>query len=216
MRFLKNKILKANEALQKKLNKNSVKQSGPFGIQTLENSFPLNNKTDDNFEVSKEIVKTQSTKQKGKAKASKAPKKRTRKPSSTKNLVINYGKAIASFATSHLAVSYLEPILKKEGVTHQEFIDFISQSKKSIGGIKSFRYLILTTEEDDERVVACKKVFREISTVFIKFFSVNWIMHGKVTHKITYLKYRFKMLRRIQDPENFTYVKQRIYSKKQI
>lgn len=196
MRFLKNKILLATQARLKKMNQDVSKPAHFLQSESQE------------FLLSPNAVETQpSTPEK------KVQKKRTREPSSTKNLVINYGKAIASFAVSQLAVQYLEPLLKAEGVTLQEFIDFISQSKRTIGGIKSFRYLILTTPADTGKVVAFKKIFREIGAVFIKYFSVNWIMHGKVTHKITYLQYRFKMLRRIQDPENFTYVKQRNYKK---
>jgi len=214
MRFLKNKILKANEALQKKTLNSLSPNLSNLSLSQSQISTPSSEEYSSSSSNSSPTCKPKSHKSFEAEMTTK--KKRTRKPSSTKNLVINYGKAIASFAVSHLAVSYLEPILKREALTLQEFINFISQSKKTIGGIKSFRYLILTTEEDDERAAACKKVFREISMVFIKFFSVNWIMHGKVTHKDTYLKYRFKMLRRIQDPENFTYVKRRIYSKKQI
>jgi hypothetical protein len=198
MRFLKNKIMRAAEAQQKRLD-----------------TEPLQ-KLEDQPELVKVVIpiKVQTNLPKLKAKAKGPAVKKRRNPSSTKNLVINYGKAIASFAVSDLAIPYLEPFLETENVSLQEFISFINQSKKNIGGIKSFKYLILTTSDDSEMVAIYKKIFRDIAAVFINYFSVNWIMHGKVTHKKTYLFYRFKMLRRIQDPENFTYMKQRVYNKK--
>lgn len=211
MRFLKNKIRLANEALQRRL-------SDTEEIPNLDDS-PLVSE-DGGFlgkgESSEDGVSPdlQIVVEKPRHKKRKAGKKKPRKPSSTKNLMINYGKAICTFAVSQLAIPYLEPLLKQENVTLQDFVDFINNSKKTIGGIKSFKTLILNDENDDDNVKAYKRVFRSISIVFIKYFSVNWIMHGKVTHKITYLKYRFKMQRRIENPENFTYVKQRIYKRK--
>ena len=142
-------------------------------------------------------------------------RKRTRKSKdstknqchNTKNISINYGKAIISFAVSHLAIPYLEPWLKDAKIAYPEFIAFLEKSKESIGGIKGLRSLLMTCPEDNPQMLAYKNTFKVISEVFIKYFSVSWIIHGKVVHKMTYLKYRFNMLRRIRNPENFTYIR---------
>lgn len=143
------------------------------------------------------------------------PKKRNRKSvktetsddyKATKNLAKNYGKAIASFATTEIALPYLVPILLKEGLSMSDFLTYMKLAKDSIQGIDSFRAFLLITKGDSALNVAQKRAFQGISIAFIKYFSVNWIMHGRISNKIVYLKYRFKVLRRIQNPESFTYL----------
>ncbi len=131
----------------------------------------------------------------------------------TKNIVTNFGKAIVTFAVSDIALPYLGPIIKKvdhegaEALGVQDFIRFIGNTKANISSIDGFRALILEEETDEKKTVLCKKAFRMIAEVFIKYFSVNWITHGRVTYKMMHLKFRYKMLRRIQNPSQFTYLK---------
>ncbi len=130
----------------------------------------------------------------------------------TKNIVTNFGKAIASFAISELAVPYLEKIfygLRKEGEEVQlaNFVEFVNSARGSISSIDNLRALVLEEENDDQMSILHKRVFRLIGEVFIKYFSVNWIIHGRVTYKMIHLKFRYKMLRRIQNPSCFTYLK---------
>jgi hypothetical protein len=144
------------------------------------------------------------------------PKKRRRIPGysftpdkvkKTKNIVRNYGNAIAAFAISPLALPYLETHVSKEGVTLQEFQSFVSKRKEYITNINNFRALLQEYEDDSEREKAYKRIFREVGKVFVKYFSVNWIFDGKMKYKHDHLKYRGKMLRRIKNPELFTYLK---------
>jgi len=79
--------------------------------------------------------------------------------------------------------------------------------KDMIGGISSFRLLLVVLEKDTPEEVAFKKIYGALAEAFIKYFSHNWIIHGRMGHKDVYLKYRFKMLRRIRNPESFTYLK---------
>ncbi len=125
----------------------------------------------------------------------------------TKNIVKNYGKAICTFATQPLANPYLYEIVGKYGLSVADFVGYINSIKESIDGLYKFRSILMINKEDDKDLVAKKKIFVEISEVFIKYFSVNWIFHSKVFHKTAHLKFRFKMLRRIQNPELFTYLK---------
>jgi len=129
---------------------------------------------------------------------------------STKNIVKNYGKAICSFACSEIGKPYLDSVLEKNNIQqkHKEFIAYICKVKESIDSIQSFRSLLLITENDTDDMIAYKRAFAAIGEIFIKYFSVNWIFSGRITHKDTHLKFRFKMLRRIQNPEFFTYLKQ--------
>ena len=130
----------------------------------------------------------------------------------TKNIVTNFGKAIASFASSELAIPYLKLIveqLKQEGhqIEMSNFSEFTSNTKGNIGSIDSLRALMLEEENDTALVLVCKRIFRMIGEVFIKYFSVNWITHGRITYKMAHLKFRHRMLRRVRNPALFTYLK---------
>jgi len=124
----------------------------------------------------------------------------------TKNLAKNYGKAVASFACSDLATPYLTSILEKEGLDAQNFSIRMKAAKDSIQSIESFRKWLLINHNDGMQEAAEKRAFQAIGVVFIKFFSVNWIIHSRLNNKMEYLKYRFRMLRRIENPELFTYM----------
>jgi hypothetical protein len=124
-----------------------------------------------------------------------------------KNIAKNYGRAIGNFAVSDIAKPYILPILNQEGSDMKAFSDFVKATKSTIKGIDTFRALLMIHDTEEDNVVRCKKVFRKIGEVFIKYFSVNWIFSSKIIHKLTYLKFRFKILRRIKNPELFTYLK---------
>lgn len=211
MRFLKNKLLKAKEALERKLASTSNENSPGAEQESLETLEPTQDeppgpKNTPARQIAKRISQSRQKQSYGAVRNS-YNQPHTGNTRATKNIVINFGKAIASFAVSPLATPYLEQILEKENITSKEFTDFVNEAKAGIGGIDSFRLLLLIDESrDTPRLAACKRAFAAISTVFIKYFSVNWITHGRVAHKLTYLKYRFKVLRRIQNPEFFTYI----------
>ena len=127
-------------------------------------------------------------------------------------VVRNYAKALCTFACSEMAVSYVERIISQgfEGrVNIQDFQNFISQKKDKTLSITSLRGLLMIGKEDNDIERIYKQIFSEISVVFIKFFSVNWIFSGKVKYRLEHMKYRHKMLRRIRNPELFTFLKKR-------
>jgi hypothetical protein len=125
----------------------------------------------------------------------------------TKNIVKNYGRAIAKFACSEMALVYLMPLLSEYNLEYPEAMAFFVRSKTKIQGIDSFRALILEHPQDNIKEATFKSLFVKIGEIFIKYFSVNWIFHSKILHRSTYLRYRFKMLRRLKSPELFTYLK---------
>ena len=76
-----------------------------------------------------------------------------------------------------------------------------------MSSIESIRVLLIKDKKDDLTMSAYKLIFQEISIMFLKYFCVNWIYGGKIIQKKAHLKFRFKILQRIQDPEHFTYLK---------
>lgn len=127
--------------------------------------------------------------------------------SNTKNIVKNYGKAMCSFAASNLSLMYVLPLAEKEKIKIDRFKEYFRCKKELVGSIETFRNLYIEDNTDNPEIKAFKRVFKEVSIIFVKFFSVNWIFGGKLTQKQAHLKYRFKMLRRIRNPELFTYLK---------
>jgi len=125
-------------------------------------------------------------------------------------IVRNYAKALCSFAYSEMALTYLKDIIAKnynDCLEIESFQKFIREKKGKTASILSLRSLLMQDEDDTEKERVYKQVFTEISVVFIKFFAVNWIFSGKVKYRLEHLKYRHKMLRRIRNPEHFTYLK---------
>lgn len=213
MRFLKMKIQNAQLA-EKKISSEELENSNPNTINsqnipdTDPNPLEINQtKEEDLITDSTATKQSLEKKKRRKRKVKKILQEDEEDQNCTKNITINYGKAIASFAISYIAIPYLKIRLQNNIITFSEFTTFMTKAKSDIGGIQGFRTLLLVEETDTPKVAACKNLFQYISETFVKYFSVNWIIHSKLTHKLIYLKYRFKMLRRIQNPEFFTYIK---------
>ena len=204
MRFLKTKIRLAREASSRKAHHpldilyKDLLTPISTGIQIEENLDTPSTKTLENSAICHPAPRASST-NKGSSSLN-----RTLKSPPLKNLVVNYGNAMATFALSYIAIPYLRPLLEAQGVTNTDFSSFLTCGKSGIKGIHGFRSLLLIEEKDDKTTIACKKIFKYICEVFIKSYSVNWITHSRIQHKMEYIKYRFKMLRRVQEPEYFT------------
>jgi len=126
---------------------------------------------------------------------------------SNKNIVKNYARAMVNFAVSTLVLPYLDKIIQTETkVNLNDFRMFMQEQKEDITSIKNLRELLLVSKTDDENVKIYKRVFQQTCVIFVKFFSVNWVYNSKVSDKVTHVKYRFKLLRRIRNPEYFTYL----------
>ena len=123
------------------------------------------------------------------------------------NIVKNYGKAMAAFAISEVAIPYLQFFLNLNKVKYEGFSDFIYSHKENIDCIGSLRNVLLINEEDSQESAVYKNIFKEICLVFLKYFAVNWIYNGKMTRKREHLNCRFHLMRRIGNPSQFTYLK---------
>jgi len=84
---------------------------------------------------------------------------------------------------------------------------YIRERKEKVNSIDSLKRLLIVMEGDTPEEQEYKLLFKDVSIIFLKYFSANWIYGGKLMHKKDHLRFRFKMLRRIQDPEHFTYLK---------
>lgn len=126
---------------------------------------------------------------------------------SCKNIMKNYSRIFTTFALMSLARPYLLPRLQEHQINMEDFKEFVESRKRPANCIKGLRQqFLLVLEDDSDEVAMMKTVFKEICVVFLKFYCVNWIFHGKVMDKTAHLSYRLKILRRIQNPACFTYL----------
>jgi len=132
-----------------------------------------------------------------------APKKHI----SGDNIIKNYGRAMTNFAMSNMAKQYLMPITNQLNITLKDFQDYIERKKKSANCIKQLRNMLPVGDDPRDPDLNFKKAFQKICVVFLKFFCVNWLYNSKIAEKIAHLKYRFKIMRRIKNPQYFTYLK---------
>lgn len=202
MRILKNKVARAIQTVQAPQDINIKVETS-----TSQEADKVYIKQEPNIVVKSEPITPAKKDSKAKpepyTQRQKGPKKEIQ---SNKNIVKNYARAMINFALSNMARAQLNKILQKECVDLQSFKKFVQAQKEDINSIKKLRELLLITEEDSEKTAALKRAFARISEVFVKFYSVNWIFNSKVSDKLIHLRYRFKILRRIRNPEHFTYL----------
>ena len=137
-------------------------------------------------------------------------KNRTKANADSKNIVKNYGKALCAFASTKIALSSINSLIAKNSygkIDIPKFMETMKLKKETTNSMESVRKLLMIEDGDSEIERAQKLLFKDLSVIFMKYFSVNWIYNGKLLHKEAHLKFRFKMLRRIQNPEYFTYLK---------
>jgi hypothetical protein len=126
----------------------------------------------------------------------------------SKNVVKNYGKAIAAFCLSEVGNPYLTKYLQLHQLQFEDFKSFVINKKETIDSIETFRELLTPdTQYDSPTDIQSKRVFRDLSEVFIRDFAMNWIFSSRIRYKETHLNLRFKMLRRVMNPQNFTYLR---------
>ena len=130
----------------------------------------------------------------------------SRVSTSNNNIMKNYSRAMLHFTESNTALPYLQKKLEQYGIQLARFQEILNAKREKANCIKGFRELLLIYPHDDQELISFKKAFQAICEVFLKFFSVNWIFNSKINDKILHLKYRGKMLRRVRNPQYFTYL----------
>jgi len=203
MRFLKNKVAKAMELAQIRLRKQikeEALEASSASFAKVDQAIAM--KTEENTSVT-----TGPCTPKRVPKSPETPVKRKRESNINKNIVKNYARAMVNFALSRVATPYLQELFQKEEYADLKgFLIFIEAKKEEVTSIRRLRDMLVVSEQDGELVAGYKRVFKAIGIIFIRDFTVNWVYNSKIADKLTHLKYRFKMLRRVQNPEFFTYL----------
>ena len=190
MRFLKNKIAKAQATspetdIEVKIEESAEEQTSEKSEQEW---VPRHGKRG-----AKSFIEQNSS-----------PKRRS---ISCDNIIKNYGRALTTFALSKIAEPYLIRIGDKYDIKLKAFKRFVKLRKKGANCIRKIRDMLPMSCYENDANFVYKKTFQEISIIFLKFFCVNWLYNSKINEKIEHLNYRFKIQRRIKDPEHFTYLR---------
>ena len=191
MRYLKQKIARANEH-QKLLQTSEF--SSKSSLTSEPTSIQSNSETQVKIEISCEAFSEENV------------EKRKPKRSLGNNVMKNYAAAMITFALSKHSDLYLKklPVIRRLPLT--VFRQMLNLRKQNVHCIKSFRELIFIEDDDSDDIMVFKALFQEACKIFLKYFSVNWIYNSKLSDKFKYLKYRMKLLRRVQNPAKFTYL----------
>ena len=192
MPILKNKVSRALRSYR------AVKDKNPTKVK----EEPINTPS-----PSSQVVEEFSSQRQRRTRQATQNKSPVQKPrSSPKNIVKNYGRAFASFALSNISHKFLNKLLEEKQLSLAKFKEFVLDRREGINGISTLRDMLLIQNQDTNDEISCKEIFKQLSIVFLKFFSVNWIFESKIDDKIAHLKCRFKMIRRVKNPEFFTYL----------
>jgi len=186
MRFLKSKIARSAE----------VKRLQLFKQYTSSQESPLKTLSEGGLSPLKHFQRKDSCKS-----------DYSQRTTPCENIIKNYGRAMTNFALSPLAAPYLKTILPKFGSNPITFQGFLKEKKRSVNCIKKLREILPIETSKSAPNFTEKLVFQELCVIFLKNFSVNWLFSSKIDNKATHLNYRFKILRRIKDPDHFTYLK---------
>lgn len=117
-----------------------------------------------------------------------------------KDILKNYYRMFTNFASSALALPYLEPLLQNNQLQLDKFLQFITLHKGTVNEITNVRSLLINiTETDSQELITMKIMFHQINVVFLKLFCVDWVFNSKIVDKVVHLSYRLKLLRRIKN-----------------
>jgi hypothetical protein len=117
-----------------------------------------------------------------------------------KDILKNYYRMFTNFASSPLALPYLEPLLQNNQLQLDKFLQFITLQKGTVSEIRNVRSLLINvTETDSQELIAIKIMFHQINVIFLKLFCLDWVFNSKIVDKVAHLSYRLKLLRRIKN-----------------
>jgi len=185
MRFLKFKILRTQRKIELSDTESCSSESSEESAYSSASS-PIHNLSKKHTKIN--IKKLQKKKKKTKHSINRL---------ANKNIAKNYGRAIANFAASSLAMPYIEDMFQSDEVLKASFREYALSMRDFIQNLETLRDAMVAHSYDSEMLITFKAAFQKAAEVFMKYFSVNWIFSGKLLYKHEYLKQRGKILRRV-------------------
>jgi len=111
----------------------------------------------------------------------------------------NYCKAMLHFNTQPLSEPYLREFLADHNVDIELFRNHVRRNENNIGGFDGLKAMLVVRHHDSDEQRAFKGAFKLGCEAFLKYFAVNWVFSANVRNAQSYLRQRFKLLRKIKD-----------------
>jgi len=93
-------------------------------------------------------------------------------------------------------------LLNEFNLAHDAFTNFVCSHKDRVGSLPALLSLANEEDIDSEEIVLCKRVFKEISIIFLRYYATNWIYNSaKLKNRDILLKNRLLLQRRIKNPK---------------
>jgi len=128
-----------------------------------------------------------------------------RRGSSGNNIMKNYCRAMINFGLSDIVSPYLINEAQN-GLSFERFQQILNCKKRNVNCIKGLRNLLLEERRSSKEMREWKAMFQKCCEVFLKYFCVNWIFQSRVDDKMKHLRYRGRILRRVQNPAYFQFL----------
>ena len=185
MRFLKKKIARALELSRLHSSPETTSQTSQEPEQPKEIAFNLRNS------LNRQPISSLSL--------------RRRRTTAGNNIMKNYCRAMINFGLSELVRPYLISETGN-GLSFERFKQILNLKKKSVNCIKGLRNLLLEERRSSKETREWKAMFQKSCEIFLKYFCVNWVFQSKIDNKMKHLRYRGKILRKVQNPAYFQFL----------
>lgn len=124
----------------------------------------------------------------------------------TKNIPKNYGKAILSFIQKNIQkyIYIIKPILQRGKLTISDLLLHIKKHKKEVNSINYLKEM-WGYQDQSNPILKCIRI---LSYVFMRKHCLSYIFNSRVKNYSTHIKYRKRIIEGIENPSEFTCIKQ--------
>ena len=116
----------------------------------------------------------------------------------TPRVIKYFGFAICKFIQSSASSHYLRDLMQKENIELDDFVDYFTKACQFFEENGNFYTLLTIQMTDDKKMQTFKRITKQVSQIFIKYHSLEWISKQKSTERETLLKCRLKMLNAVR------------------
>lgn len=98
----------------------------------------------------------------------------------------------------------MKPILQKEKLSVSDLLNHIKKHKKEVNSIHYLK-VMWGFENIEDPIFKCIRI---LSHIFMRKYCLSYIFNSRIKNYNTHIKYRKRMLEGIENPVEFTCIKQ--------
>ena len=115
-----------------------------------------------------------------------------------KKLVIqNFCKALVNFSVSEHASGYLLEDLNQGGLDLGAFRNALKAKKDTINTFQDLEQVLRIRPDDSIQLICFRTSFKNACIIFLKYFSVSWILNAHLKNRSLYLSFKGKFIQNI-------------------